>query len=161
VRRALFTGFAATVLLAGCGEAGGSAQQPSAQSSTPTTSATTPAVTAATKTLPVPGTLAVSQAGTQPARTLWYMRIESMAAEPLFERNYPGHPIAQSRLLEPGQYRVIAWHRRCSDTCPSAGETGLGPLEQVCGVRITIAPRIRTAVTVAIDNQGTCTMKVT
>ena len=166
MRRALFTGFAATVLLAGCGEAGGSAQQPSAQSSTPTTSATTPAVTtsavtAATKTLPVPGTLAVSQAGTQPARTLWYMRIESMAAEPLFERNYPGHPIAQSRILEPGEYRVIAWHRSCSGTCPSSGEAGLGALEQLCGAKITITPRTRTAVTVAIDSEGTCAMKVT
>ncbi len=140
--RVLLTGFAATVLLAGCGESAGSA-------------------TTATRTLPVPGTLAVSQGGTSPARTLWYLRIESMAAEPLFERNYPGQPIAQSRLLEPGEYRVIAWHRRCSGTCPSSGEAGLGPLEQVCGAKITIAPRTRTAVTVAIDNQGACAMKVT
>jgi hypothetical protein len=115
----------------------------------------------ATKTLPVPGTLAVSQAGTQPALTLWYLRIESMAAEPLFERTYPGRAIAQSRLLEPGDYRVIAWHRNCSDTCPSTGEAGLGPLEQVCGAKITITPRARTGVTVAIDNQGGCAVKVT
>ncbi|MGH3714034.1 MAG: hypothetical protein ACRDT4_11325, partial [Micromonosporaceae bacterium] len=105
------------------------------------------------------GTLTVGQSGTASTRTIWYVRIESMAAKPLVEKGFPGQPIALTQALEPGRYRVISWYRTCQSVCPTSGEQGLGPLEQVCGAQVTVAKGERVTATVKITADG-CSIEV-
>lgn len=106
------------------------------------------------------GTLDVGQEGEPPARTAWYVRIETTKAEPVTEHAYPNSPITLSRKLSAGDYRVISWNRACSGTCPSTGEKGLGPLSQVCGAQVTITRGTRVSATVVIAPDGTCSVRV-
>ncbi len=158
---ALIAVFAAAGLASGCGGPAQPAADLPEQSVAVTPSApvpTTPSSTPSTVTngQPVPGTLVVRQHGTQPARTLWYLRVESPAAKPLVQRSYPGTAIAQTAHFKAGDYRVIAYSRPCSGTCSVHGEDGLGPLAEVCGIKVHLAADTRTAVTVAMKPDGSC-----
>lgn len=124
---------AAAVLLGGCG--GSPANQPT-------------------------GTLDVGQEGTAPARTAWYVRIETTDAKPVTEHAYPNAPITLTQQLAVGDYRVVSWNRPCSDVCPSTGEDGLGPLSQVCGGPVTVTQGARVSATVVIGSDGTCSVRV-
>ncbi|GLZ27846.1 hypothetical protein Lesp02_00360 [Lentzea sp. NBRC 105346] len=106
------------------------------------------------------GTIVVAQEGSAPARTQWYVRIETTKAESVTEAAYPNAPIALTKQLPAGQYRVISWHRTCSGACPASGEDGLGPLEEVCGAATTVTPGGRVAATVVIDAEGGCSVRV-
>ena len=106
------------------------------------------------------GTLEVAHEGTQPPLTAWYVRIETMDADPVTEHAYPNGPIELTERLATGKYRVISWNRPCADACPTEGEQGLGPLSQVCGTPVTITDGTRTAATVVINQDGTCTVRV-
>jgi hypothetical protein len=105
------------------------------------------------------GTLEVGQEGTAPARTAWYLRIETTDADPVTEHAYPTPPITLTRQLAVGTYRVISWNRPCTDNCPSSGENGLGPLSQVCGAPVTITQGNRVSATVVINTDGTCSVR--
>lgn len=124
---------AAAVLLSGCG--GAPADQPT-------------------------GTLDVAQEGTAPARTAWYLRIETRQADPVTEHAYPNTPITLTRQLTTGDYRVVSWNRPCTDTCPTTGENGLGPLSEVCGAPVTITEGTRVSATVIVNADGSCTVRV-
>lgn len=124
---------AAAVLLGGCG--GSPAAQPT-------------------------GTLDVTQEGTAPAHTAWYVRVETTDAEPVTEHAYPTPPITLTQQLATGRYRVISWNRPCANTCPKSGEKGLGPLSQVCGTPVTITEGTRVSATVVIGTDGTCSVRV-
>ena len=102
---------------------------------------------------PTAGTLVVGQSGDTPPRTLWYVRIENMQAEPLAEQGFPGRNIAFTRTLKPGEYRVISWYRTCQGACPTVGEKGLSPLRQVCGapVRVAAGEKVTATVKVGVD----------
>ncbi|MGH3735073.1 MAG: hypothetical protein ACRDT6_05565 [Micromonosporaceae bacterium] len=147
--RTLLAAAAVALLLGGCGGAA-----PDAGPTGPT-GGTSPSTPASGQ-----GTLNVDQSGTAAPNTIWYVRIESMNAEPLTENGYPGQAIALSQQLDPGQYRVISWWRQCQSTCPTSGEQGLGPLEQVCGAVVTLAPGARVTATVVIGDDGGCTVRV-
>ncbi len=138
----------AVALLAGCGG------QP------PAGTAGTAASAVATPPSQTSGTLSVAQEGTAPPLTMWYLRIESQDGQPLAEKSYPSGQIAMTRLLPPGKYRVVSWHRPCTATCPSGGEQGLGPLAEVCGALVDVSTRVTTTATVVIDADGACTVRV-
>jgi hypothetical protein len=106
------------------------------------------------------GTLVVDHEGTPPPLTAWYVRVETMDAEPVTEHAYPNGPIALTEQLSAGKYRVISWNRPCTETCPKSGEQGLGPLSEVCGAPVTITNETRTAATVVLHADGTCTIRV-
>jgi 2-polyprenyl-6-methoxyphenol hydroxylase-like FAD-dependent oxidoreductase len=107
-----------------------------------------------------PGTLTVSQQGSTPVRTVWYLRIEDLAARTMVEQSSL-QPIALSKTLAEGQYRVIVWHRACEKTCPAHGEQGLGPLEQVCGAKVTVAAATTVRAVAVVGADGSCAIKVT
>lgn len=146
VARPLVSAVAALLLLGGCGGAASPDATPSETGS--------PSVAASGT-----GTLVVGQSGTAAPKTIWYVRIESMAAEPLTEKGFPGAAISLKEQLAPGQYRVISWWRTCRSACPSSGEKGLGPLEQVCGAVVTVAADARVTATVVIKADGGCTVR--
>jgi hypothetical protein len=129
----------AAVLLGGCGGSPSTAEQQVSSSE---------------------GTIVVAQEGTTPAGTQWYVRIETTKSEPVTESAYPNAPIALTKQLSAGQYRVISWHRACTNTCPTTGEEGLGPLEDVCGAATTVAAGNRVTATVAIEAEGGCSVRV-
>lgn len=106
------------------------------------------------------GTLDVGQEGTAPARTAWYVRIETMDAKPVTEHAYPNAPITLTQQLSTGSYRVISWNRPCADACPSSGEHGLGPLSEVCGAPVNVTQGTRVSATVVIGSEGTCSVRV-
>jgi len=141
VIRLLLLVSAAAVLLAGCGG------QPHAHPSTPATTSTT-------------GTLVVSQQGDAPEHTLWYVRIENLHAEPLVEKSFPAGPIRLTKALRAGRYRVISWYRECSGTCPTTGEHGLGPLEQVCGAVAAIKAGAKVTARVTIGDKANCSVRI-
>jgi len=165
VKLIVIAGFAAAGLLSGCG---GSASSDQPAAGTSVTAASTPSPTAAASTpttstsvggpgaQAVPGTIAVRQRGTQPAKTLWFLRVENPAAKPLFEHRYAGMAISQTLSYKQGDYRVIAYSRPCSDTCPATGEDGLGELAEVCGIKVHVTPAGRVPVTVSFAKDGNC-----
>jgi hypothetical protein len=106
------------------------------------------------------GTLDVGQEGTAPARTAWYLRIETTNAEPVTEHAYPNGTITLTQQLATGDYRVISWNRPCAEVCPSTGENGLGPLSEVCGAPVTIVEGARVSATVVINADGGCSVHV-
>ena len=145
---------AAVLLTGGCG--GGSrsappADQPATAASASTTAAA-PARTAAG--------IVVSQQGATPAKTLWYLRVEDMSAKPLLEKAFPNQPIALNQSFPAGGYRVVAWYRPCSGVCPTTGESGLGPLQQVCGAQLDLTAGRQAKAAAVINADGTCTIKV-
>lgn len=104
------------------------------------------------------GTLVVEQDGRRPRLTAWYVRIETAGAATVAEAAYPRDAIALTKQLPAGKYRVISWHRPCSDSCPASGETGLGPLQQVCGAKVDVTGGARVTATVRIAAGGTCSI---
>ena len=149
---------AAVLLLAGCGGSPKVASEPSA----PSTAQMPVARTAGTPSSAAvaPGTLMVSQQGSTPARTIWYLRIEDLSARTMFEQSY-SQPIALSKTFAEGQYRAIVWHRACEKTCPAHGEQGLGPLEQVCGAKVAVAAAATVKAVAVVGADGSCSIKVT
>ncbi|MGH3645663.1 MAG: hypothetical protein ACRDTM_00555 [Micromonosporaceae bacterium] len=146
--RLLVSAAVALFLLGGCGGAAPPESEPASPSAPATT---TPASGAAT--------LTVGQSGTAAPRTIWYVRIESMAAKPLVEKGFSGTSIALNQQLEPGEYRVISWWRQCRNVCPTSGEKGLGPLEQVCGAVVNLPAGAHVTATVTIKEDGGCTVR--
>lgn len=106
------------------------------------------------------GTLVVGQAGTAPTRMLWSLRVEDLTAKPLAEQIFHQSRISFTRSFPTGNYRVIVWSRPCDGTCPSEGETGLGPLKEVCGAQVTLAAGRPTGATAVLATDGSCTIKV-
>ncbi|MEV6524501.1 hypothetical protein AB0M43_21315 [Longispora sp. NPDC051575] len=139
----------AALLLAGCG-----GQPPSPRPSAAIASSAAPAPRGTS------GTLVINQSGAAPARTAWYARVETPDAKPLTEAAFPQGPITLTKELTAGKYRVIAWHRACADVCPTTGEKGLGPLEEVCGATVTVTAGATLTATVTIDAEGTCAVAV-
>lgn len=139
VAHLLASAAAALLLLGGCGGAAPSdAGDPAGATAAPANG----------------GVLTVDQTGAAKPRTLWYVRIETLKAEPVFETAFPGRKISLTRRLKPGQYRVISWWRTCEGVCPTAGEKGLGPLENVCGAPVTIVSGRKAKATVSITADG-------
>jgi hypothetical protein len=91
---------------------------------------------------------------------VWYLRIEDLAARTMFEQSYL-QPIALRKTLAEGQYRAIVWHRVCEKTCPTHGEQGLGPLEQVCGAKVAVAAAATVRAVAVLGADGSCAIKVT
>ncbi|WP_412542951.1 hypothetical protein R8Z50_10855 [Longispora sp. K20-0274] len=137
----------AVLLLAGCGG------QPSATHAAETSARPVPAATTSPGT---DGTLEIGQDGAAPPNTLWYARIETPESKVVVESAYPAGPIALTKQLAAGRYRVIAWHRACTGACPTSGEKGLGPLEEVCGAVVTVTAAARVTARVVIDGDGAC-----
>lgn len=105
-------------------------------------------------------TVIVGQRGTAPKDTQWYVRIETDAGVRVTEADFGAGGIDLTKRLDPGDYRVISWHRRCTDSCPQSGEHGLGPLAEVCGVPVRIAKGDRINATVVIGPEGACTVRL-
>ncbi|GAA1219475.1 hypothetical protein GCM10009665_06960 [Kitasatospora nipponensis] len=142
---------AAAVLLAGCGG------QPQTERSS-----ASPVAQKQAATLSQPsegGTLALAQDGAALPRTLWYTRVEAADGKAVVESRYPDRPIALTRQLPGGRYRVLAWSRTCTGTCPSSGEDGLGPLEKVCGAAVTVTAGGQTLATFVLSPAGTCAVR--
>ncbi|MGH3712646.1 MAG: hypothetical protein ACRDT4_04185 [Micromonosporaceae bacterium] len=104
-------------------------------------------------------TLTVGQSGTTAPQTVWYVRVETTKAKSVAEKGVPGEEISLTVPLEPGTYRVISWWRKCQSVCPTSGEQGLGPLEQVCGAPVTVTERQKVSVTVTFEADN-CSVKV-
>lgn len=83
-----------------------------------------------------------------------------MAAKPLLEKAYPGRRIALSQPLPAGPYRLLVWNRPCAGACPTSGEKGLGPLQDVCGAQLKMPSGRQLKVSAAIGADGTCSVKV-
>jgi hypothetical protein len=144
--------------MSGCGGAPHSTPPPAEQSSTaaPLSAGTT--VSAPSRTS---GNLVVSQQGNTPAKTLWYLRVEDMTAKPLLEQAFPNQRIALDRAFPVGRYRVMVWYRTCGGSCPTTGESGLGPLQQICGAQLDLTAGRQVKATALINPDVTCTVKVT
>lgn len=106
------------------------------------------------------GRIVVTQQGSAPAKTLWYLRVEDTTAKPLLESAFPNRRIALDRDFPAGVYRVIVWYRPCEGLCPTTGESGLGALQQVCGAQVQLTAGQRARATAVIDSDATCTVKV-
>lgn len=92
---------------------------------------------------------------------VWSVRIERADASTEVEQAFHVGAISLDRQLEQGQYRVISWSRACDGTCPTSGETGLGPLANACGRLVHINTGQSTRVEVAINPDGSCAISKT
>ena len=146
IRRS-FTVLAAALLLAGCGE-------PPAPNST-TAGMASASVGMASASVVSAGRLVVGQKGTL-AHNVWYVRIESTKGARVSEQAFPSGSISVDSPLPQGDYRVVSWRRACDKTCPTTGEGGLGPLQDVCGAVVQISANQAARVEVAINPDGSC-----
>jgi len=126
----------------------------------PSPSITSPAPGTASAPVASAGHLLVGQKGTL-AGNLWYLRIESAKGANLNEQAFPAGSIALDKPLPQGDYRVISWRRTCTATCPSTGDKGLGPLQDVCGALVHISTGKTAQVKVAINPDGSCSISKT
>lgn len=160
-RIALAASVAAVLLTGGCGGVPRSTPEPAEQSPPATSTAPSSAGTTASAPALTSGTIVVSQQGTTPAKTLWYLRVEDMSAKPLLEQAFPNQRIALNQAFPAGNYRMLVWNRPCDDACPTSGESGLGQLQQVCGAKLDLTAGQQTQAAAVVNPDGTCTVKVT
>lgn len=159
-RLALAASVAAVLLTGGCGGEPRSIPPPAEQSAPATSTTPSSAGTTASAPARISGTIVVSQQGSTPAKTLWYLRVEDMSGKPLLEQAFPNQQIALNRAFPAGGYRVMVWNRPCEGACPTSGESGLGSLQQVCGSHLALTAGQQAKAAAVIKPDGTCTIKV-
>jgi len=92
---------------------------------------------------------------------VWYVRIENSKGAIVTEEAFPSGSIYVDSPLPKGKYRVISWRRPCETTCPTTGESGLGPLADVCGALVHVSVDKSVRVEVAINPDETCQISKT
>lgn len=89
-----------------------------------------------------------------PSDMVGFARIEEADGAAVTEQRFDR---TMTAALEPGEYRVLLWHRACEASCAQAD---LGSPDHVCGAqfRVTSGARVRAAV--AFDPEDGCSVTV-
>lgn len=156
MKRSLIALVAAGILaISGCGQAAPDPALSAALGGTRAVAAstsTTPSTAAQSE-----GRLSVTQVAVDPT-AVWFVRVERATGEGVVERSYATGPVTFTTGLGSGEYRVLAWRRPCTRTCPTVGEAGLGDLEGVCGAKVRITAGTTTRANLTSTTAGDCSL---